>query len=184
METGGEVPETGDSVRLQLDAQKSVGRVAHVCAWLGKPRPEDGEYRVSVQAKALCLTEGGGFTALSGRGEAVCPRESGPALTVEAGEAYGSLNGQGVEVRVPVSYRSPRWETGPVHILTAAEPGEGEEEQPEQPAVSVILTREGDSVWSLGKANRASCAVIRQVNELEAEEEPKPGSLILVLRQR
>ena len=175
METGGEVPETGDSVRLQLDAQKSVGRVAHVCAWLGKPRPEDGEYRVSVQAKALCLTEGGGFTALSGRGEAVCPRESGPALTVEAGEAYGSLNGQGVEVRVPVSYRSPRWETGP---------GEGEEEQPEQPAVSVILTREGDSVWSLGKANRASCAVIRQVNELEAEEEPKPGSLILVLRQR
>ncbi len=184
METGGETPETGDSLRLQLDAQKAVGRVVHVCASLGKPRPEEGEYRLPVQAKAICQGENGSFTALSGRGEAVCPRESSPGMTAEAGEAYGSVNGQGVEVRVPINYRCPRWETGQVSMLTAAEPAEEPEEQGEQPSISVILTREGDSVWSLGKANRASCGVIRQVNELEPEAEPAPGSLILVLRQR
>ena len=184
METGGEALETGDSLRLQLEAQKTVGRVVHVCACLGRPREEEGEYRVAVQAKALCLGENGGFTALSGRGEAVCPRESGPATTVESGEAYGSVNGQGVEVRVPISYRCPRWESGEVRMLTGAEPLEAEGPLEERPAISIILTRTGDSVWSLGKANRASCAAIRQANGLEAEEEPVPGSLILVLRQR
>ena len=184
METGGEILETGDSVRLQLEAQKSVGRVVHVCFGMGRPHPEDGEYRATVQAKALCLGEGGGWTALSGRGETVCPRESSAAMTAEAGEAYGAVNGRGVEVRVPVNYRCPRWEMGEVRVLTGAETVQETESGEKQPAISVILTREGDSVWSLGKANRVSCAGIRQVNGLETEEEPAAGSLILVLRQR
>ena len=184
METGGEMLETGDSVRLQLEAHKSVGRVARVCVGMGRPRLEEGEYRVSVQARALCLSEGGGWTALSGRGETVCPRESSAAMTAEAGEAYGAVNGRGVEVRVPVNYHCPRWETGEVRLLTGAETAQDTEPPEKQPAISVVLTREGDSVWSLGKANRVSCAGIRQANDLEAEEEPAAGSLILVLRQR
>ncbi len=184
LETGGEILESGDSLRLQLDAQKTVGRVVHICTWLGRPRTEEGETRITLQAKALCMGDNGSLTALSGRKEAVCPRETGQALTAEAGEAYGSVNGQGVEVRVPVSYRCPRWETGEVQMLTGAETVQESEPGEEQPAISVILAREGDSVWSLGKANRASCAGIRQVNGLEPEEEPAPGSLILVLRQR
>ena len=184
METGGEVLETGESVRLQLEAQKNMGRVVHICIGVGRPRSENGEYRAAVQAKALCLGEGGGWTALSGRGDAVCPGESSAAMTVEAGEPYGSVNGRGVEVRVPVNYRCPRWETGEVRVLTGAESVQETGTGERQPAISVILTREGDSVWSLGKANRVSCAGIRQVNGLEAEEEPAAGSLILVLRQR
>ncbi len=184
METGGEVLETMDPVRLQLEAQKTPGRVVHVCVGMGKPRSEEGEYRVAVQAKALCFGEGSAWTALSGRGEAVCPRESSAAMTAETGEAYGTVNGRGVEVRVPVNYRCPRWETGEVRLLTGAETVQETEPGERQPEISVILTGEGDSVWSLGKANRVSCAGIRQVNGLEPEEEPAKGSLILVLRQR
>ena len=184
METGGEILETGDSVRLQLEAQKNVGRVVHLCVGMGRPRLEEGEYRASLQAKALCLSEGGSWTALSGRGDAVCPRESDAATTAAAGEAYGTVNGRGVEVRVPVNYRCPRWETGEVRLLTGAESTQAAEAGEKQPEISVILAREGDSVWSLGKANRVSCAGIRQVNGLEPEEEPAAGSLILVLRQR
>lgn len=184
METGGEILESGDSLRLQLDAQRNIGKTAHFSVGLGRPRQEDGEYRMSLQVKALCQSEGGGWTALSGRGEAVCPRESSAAMTAEAGEAYGSANGRGVEVRVPVNYRCPRWETGELRMLAGVEPGQEAGPGEEQPAISVILTREGDTVWSLGKANRASGTGIRQVNGLEPEEEPEPGSLILVLRQR
>lgn len=184
METGGEVLETGDSIRLQLEAPRSVGRVVRVCVGMGKPRLEDGEYRAGIQAKALCLGEGGGWTALSGRGDTICPRESSEAMTEEIGEAYGTVNGRGVEVRIPVNYSCPRWETGEVRMLTGAETTQEPEPPERQPAISVILTRDGDSVWSLGKANRVSCAGLRQVNGLEAEEEPAKGSLILVLRQR
>ena len=184
METGGDIVETGDSIRLQLEAQKNVGRIVHLSVGLGKPRPEEGEYRTSVQAKALCLGEGSGWTVLTGRGDAVCPRESGPAMTAEAGEAYGTVNGRGVEVRVPVNDLCPRWEMGEVRLLTGAETVTETETEEKRPGISVILTREGDSVWSLGKANRVACAGIRQVNGLEAEDEPAPGSLILVLRQR
>ncbi len=184
LETGGETVSAGETLRLTLDHSRPVRSVLRASAWVGRPRQENGTYVAPVTAKAVCTGENGALTALTGRGEAVCTGPCGAVPDAEAGEVYGTAAAAGAELRIPVHFRCPVWETAEVTLLEGADSaGEGEAAGPE-PAVSVILTREGDSVWSLGKENRASCGGIRRLNGLEGDAEPAPGSLILVARQR
>ena len=175
-----------DSLRLNLEGLRAPRSVSDVSLMLSRPRKEEGQYKVTVTARALCSDESGAVTVLSGRGEAHCPApQAGQSLRVQTGAVYAAMSGSGAELRIPVSFRTVGGERQKLKLLTQARL---DTERPAIdagiPSVSVLRLAEGESLWSLGKRRAVSQQLLRQVNELGPEEQPGAGQLLLIARQR
>lgn len=163
------------SVRLE-QAGRTTG-ILNLSADCGRPRQEQGQLLVPVTVKALCVREDGAVL-LTGRSELRC---TGTAETeTSTGELYASAGGSGMEVRVPICLRDYEIGRMTAVLVTGAE---AEKTEPEtDTGVTLLRVRDGDTVWSLGKTGGLSGASIRSYNGLEADEEPEPGTLLLLAR--
>ena len=171
--------EQTDVLTLRLEGRQPPRSLTAIFADWGRPRQEKELCRVPVTVKAICTGENGAPILLTGRGEAVCRGLREPS--VRMGELYASVSAGGAEVRVPVIFTGMQEELRTLTLLTGA----AAEEQPAEPAeFSAVLlrTRPGDTVWELGKRKRLPCAAIRSINGLGADEEPAPGTLLLLAR--
>ena len=171
--------EQTDVLTLRLEGRQPTRSLTAIFADCGRPRQEKELCRVPVVVKALCAGENGKPVLLSGRGEAVCRGMTAPGF--RTGELYASVSSGGVEVRVPVIFSGTQEETKTLTLLTGATAEEAPAETGEFTAV-LLHTRPGDTVWELGKRKRLPCEAIRSVNGLGENEEPAPGTLLLLAR--
>ena len=171
--------EQTDVLTLRLEGRQTPRSLTAIFADCGRPRQEKELCRVPVTVKALCAGDGGTPVLLTGRGEAVCRGLTDPA--VRTGELYASVSAAGAEVRVPVIFTGVQEEARALTLLTGASAEEQEENSPELTAV-LLRTRPEDTVWELGKRKRLPCGAIRSVNGLRADEEPAPGTLLLLAK--
>lgn len=175
------VPEiTVDTISVHLESLRRPRTLVCISADCGRPRLEKESVCVPVTVRALCVMEDGKPALLTGRGEALCSG-CGSIPEVSCGELYASVAASGADVRVPVSFTLTRCRKEELRYLSAAEaraaaPMEG------QPTVTIIRAAAGDTVWSLGRARGLPCASIRAYNRLSEDEEPEPGSLLLLAR--
>ena len=169
-----------ETVTVRLDSMKRPRSIAYLAADFGKPRQEKENLRLPVTVKALCVTDDGKLELLTGRSEAPCPG-SGSVPEVSCGELFAAVTAGGAEVRVPVTFRMTGIRSQRLNLLTGGEVSELPE-RPAGPNVVLLRASEGDSVWSLGKEKGISCAAIRSYNQLSEEEEPAPGTLLLLAR--
>ena len=169
-----------ETVSLRMDGMKKPRSLICIAVDCGKPRQERETLRLPLSAKALCLTADGGLEQLGGRGEVLCPC-IGSIPEVSCGEVFAAVTGGGAELRIPVSFRMTGVRRKKLSFLTGGEVSErsGAERGPN---LLLLRTSEGDSVWSLGKKKGIPCAAIRSYNQLQEEEEPKPGTLLLLAR--
>ena len=171
--------EQTDVLTLRLEGRQSPRSLTAIFADCGRPRQDRELCRVPVTVKALCMGEGDKPILLTGRGEAVCRGMTGPAI--RTGELYASVSAGGAEVRVPVIFSGMQEEAKTLTLLTGAVAGDMPQETGGFQAV-LLRARPGDTVWELGKRKHLPCAAIRSVNGLEADEEPTPGTLLLLAR--
>lgn len=169
-----------ESVSLRLDSMERFRSIVSLSVCCGRPRAEKENLRISVSAKALCLTEDGSLEALAARGECLY-LGSGSMPEVFVGDVSAAIVPGGVELRCPLSFRQTRCRRSRLHFLSGAEVAEAGEKE-KGPNVILLRTCEGDSVWSLGKKKGIACASIRSYNQLAEGEEPAPGSLLLLAR--
>ena len=180
VEAEAEQETAADTVSVRLESLRKPRALVSLTADCGRPREEKDSVRVPITVKALCIMEDGRPEQLTGRGEAVCSC-IGSVPEVSCGELYASVASQGADVRVPVGFAMTRIRKEELHYLVSAEvkelpAGEG------KPTVTILRVSSGDSVWSLGKARSLPCASIRAYNRLSEDEEPAPGSLLLLAR--
>ena len=169
--------EQTDVLTLRLEGKRTPRSLTAIFADCGRPRQEKELCRVPVMVKALCAGDGGTPVLLTGSGEAVCRGLTDPA--VRTGELYASVTAGGAEVRVPVIFTGVQEEARTLTFVTGAT-GEETPEGAEGLTAVLLRTRPGDTVWELGKRKRLPCAAIRSVNGLGPEEEPAPGTLLLL----
>ncbi len=171
--------EQTDVLTLRLEGRQPPRSLTAIFADCGRPRQDQELCRVPVTVKAICAGEDGTPMLLTGRGEAVCRGMQNPA--VRTGELYASVSAGGAEVRVPVIFTGMQEEMRVLTLLTGASADEKPAGAAEFSAV-LLRTRPGDTVWELGKRKRLPCAAIRSVNGLGEDEEPAPGTLLLLAR--
>ena len=169
-----------DTVSVHLESLRRPRSLVCLSADCGRPRQDKDSIRVPVIVKALCIMEDGKTELLTSRGEALCPG-SGTIPEVSCGELYASVTSLGVDVRVPVSFSFTRCRKEELRYLVSAEV-RNPASRIGVPAVTILRTSAGDSVWSLGKERGLPCASIRTYNALADGDEPAPGSLILLAR--
>lgn len=171
--------EQTDVLTLHLEGRQPPRSLTAIFACCGRPRQEKELCRVPVTVKALCAGEDGKTILLTGQGEAVCRGMMNPGF--RTGELYASVSSGGAEVRVPVIFSGMQEEIKTLTLLTGAAAEDAPQETGEFTAV-LLRTRPGDTVWELGKRKRLPCAAIRSVNGLESDEEPAPGTLLLLAK--
>lgn len=175
------VPEiTADAVSIHLESLRRPRALVCISADCGRPRQEKESVRVPVTVKALCVMEDGKHELLTGRGEAICSG-CGSIPEVSCGELYASVASPGADVRAPVCFAQTRYRREEIRYLSAIE-AKNSAILKGGPSVTILRAAPGDSVWSLGKARGLPCASVRAYNDLSEEEEPTPGSLLLLAR--
>lgn len=170
--------EQTDVLTLRLEGKQTPRSLTALFADCGRPRQEKELWRVPVTVKALCMGESGPVL-LTGRGEAVCRSLSAPVL--RTGELYASVSAAGAEVRVPVIFSGEQEEQAALSFVTGAELAETEE-APNRLTAVLLRTRPGDTIWALGKRKKLPCSAIRSINGLDENEEPAPGTLLLLAK--
>ena len=170
--------EQTDALTVRLEGSKTPRSLTALFADCGKPRQERDLWRVPVTVKALCTGEGGPML-LTGRGEAVCRSLESPVLRI--GEVYASVSAAGAEVRTPVIFSGVQEETAELQLVTGAALSDAPAEGTSSAAI-LLRTLPGDTVWSLGKRKKLPCSAIRSVNGLGEDEEPTPGTLLLLAK--
>lgn len=179
MDTAAVQESKTETITIRLDSLRRPRGIIAIFADGGRPRSEGDAVRVPVTVRALCQLEDGETQLLTGRGEAVCA--VGGVPLVEITEPYASVTAAGAEIRIPVQFTTVRCERLEWSCMTDAEAGEAAEKAAE-PTVTILRAAEGDTVWSLGKHKELPCSAIRAYNDLAEEEEPLPGSLLLLAK--
>lgn len=171
--------EQTDVLTLRLEGKQPPRSLTAIFADCGRLKQEKELCRAPVTVKALCAGEDGRTVLLTGRGEAVCRGIMNPSF--RTGELYASVSSGGAEVRVPVIFSGMQEEAKALTLLTGAAAEDAPQETGEFTAV-LLRARPGDTVWELGKRKRLPCAAIRSVNGLDENEEPAPGTLLLLAK--
>ncbi len=180
METEAQPEIRTENVVIRTDGLRKPRSIVCLSADCARPRQEKEGVRAAVGVKLLCVTEDGSLEVLTGRGEAFC-NGSGSVPELSCGEAYAAVSPGGVEIRVPVSFRRCVSQSRVISLLTGGEVSP-RHSSGEKPNVVLQYTVPGDTVWSLGKQKGIACAAIRSYNQLSENEEPAPGTLLLLAR--
>ncbi len=86
---------------------------------------------------------------------------------------------QGCQVQLPVGLTV--FSAGELKIETVSDAQISDAPAvPEEPLLWVRRYEDGDSLWAIGKAHRVAVSAIREASGLEAEEEPAPGTLLIL----
>lgn len=161
------------------------GAVAKVNACIcrpGAPLITEGALKLPLTTEALYTDENGQLLRATGRFTLEAPLGEGetqatPRL-ISWGEPMALPGTRGLELRVPLEAELVCVERRSLEQIASIRctPLDA---PPELPSVTVLLTGEGDSLWSLAKANHSSPALIRELNDLDSRE-PLPGTLLLI----
>lgn len=178
METEERPESISDNLSIRLEDARQPRSVLAVSAEGGRMRREQEHYVLPVSVKALCLTVDGTPAMLTGKGEVSCP-DFGLFPDFALGDVYASVSPAGVEIRVPLTFNAVRRSSLVLHLLTGGEAA-ARAEREGKPTVTLLRAAPGDTVWSLGKRKGVSGAAIRSYNHLAEDEEPAPGSLLLL----
>ena len=107
------------------------------------------------------------------------PFASAGAVQASTGECVVTPVPQGCQVQLPVGLTV--FSAGELKIETVSDAQISDAPAvPEEPLLWVRRYEDGDSLWAIGKAHRVAVSAIREASGLEAEEEPAPGTLLIL----
>lgn len=183
IDSGRAYEKSSETLRIPLGSGKTIKSVIDSSLYLSRPREENGGYRITASARALCLGENGEVFSVTATQEV--RKDIKGLCGAESGEVYASFSPEGTEVRANVTYYSSDVEKSELTILTGAEVNEEQaRDTAATPSVTVFRAAEGDSLWMLGKRFGTTRALIKATNGMEDDEEIAPGRVILISKQR
>lgn len=174
-----------ESVRELMETQNSVQEVLHVYATPGTVTVSDRKIMCPVHVQILYRSESGEICRGAARYTLESMQESEETAeivihAVRCGEVYAAAAAGGIELRIPVEIFG---ELTKEHLITAVsgvayDEAEAEEKK-ERPSLYLLYADPLDTVWSLAKRYGSTPELIREVNAMEAEEEPGQRMLLI-----
>lgn len=175
-----EMMETGTSVKTVVDVEVETGVL--------RRGTEEGVVEIPVRARCLFLDENDALHSIRREFSVSCPVEQeGRAVTRGCafccGDVMTGILPDGIELRFPVEFELENVEEGRYLSVCGGEPAE---ETDVRQCPSVVLRKIGqdETLWSVAKQYRTTCASILQVNEIEDERKIPLDRLLLIPRCR
>ena len=174
-------------LRTTLEAPE-LSRIITVTAKPGLPTGgfTDGKLSLStpVDVEALYVTNDGAIRSATVGSvvEASADIAVGTELKISArcsGEVYGAAADGGIEVRAPIELLVQSAATHECKFISELSiDDETPLDLPDLPSLVIARVSHGDSLWTLAKRHRSTCALIAAANELE-EGESLPTVLVI-----
>lgn len=145
-------------------------------------------YTAQTRMEALCLSEEDALYHLSCQLSVPCRTaipgtHPGHCQCRPMGETTGVPVTGGVELRTEVEFSWVHTQMDQVPCVTSVRPREGAGGGGPRPSVILRMAAPGETLWDIAKSCASTIQDIQQTNQL-SEEQPKPGTLLLIPTKR
>lgn len=175
-----EMMETGTAVKSVVDVEIETGVL--------RQGTEDDVVEVPVRARCLFLDENDTLHSIRREFSVICPVDrEGTTMTRGSafccGDVMTGILPDGIELRFPMEFELENIDEKRYLSVCGGEPVE---EMETGPCPSVVLRKIGqnETLWSVAKQYRTTCASILKVNEIEDERKVPTDQLLLIPRCR